>query len=333
MSFELKRCPLCEKGKFDPAYLVKDRHYGIPGMHSIVRCAGCSLVFLNPMHSDEELAALYPAHYYAYQDRFSRKPWKDLLKRLLGMRIGTRDPVFQNPGAMLDLGCGSGWFMCDMRDQGWDTHGVEINRVAAELGRKTASLNIFPGDLVQANYPPSFFDYVRSNHSFEHICRPSETLEEIHRILRPGGKVLIGVPNVAGLSARVFGEYWWYLGAPVHPFTYSVETLSGILSKHNFCIQKVTYNSDYSGILGSLQIWLNRRNGRKSTEGRAINNLILRILCQWAAKCLDFLELGDAIEIIAVKTPKQFEALDLKDENCRSVTRQYATATIEKASA
>src|SRR5271163_1836132 len=106
MSVELKCCPLCEKEKFDPAYLAKDRHYGIPGRHSIVRCAGCSLVFLNPMYSDEELGALYPADYYAYQDRSSRKPWKDFLKRWLGMRIGTRDPVFEKPGVMLDLGCG-----------------------------------------------------------------------------------------------------------------------------------------------------------------------------------------------------------------------------------
>jgi hypothetical protein len=87
----------------------------------------------------------------------------------------------------------------------------------------------------------------------------------------------------------------------VHPFTYSVETLSQLLKKHGFEIARVAYNSDYSGILGSSQIWLNRKNGRKSTEGALISNPILKIFSQWVAKCIDQLNLGDAIEITANK--------------------------------
>src|SRR5438270_8726113 len=83
MSAELKQCPLCESEKFEPAYVAKDRHYGISGMYQIVRCAGCSLMFLNPMYSDEELSALYPGDYYAYQDSFSRSRWKEIVKSLL----------------------------------------------------------------------------------------------------------------------------------------------------------------------------------------------------------------------------------------------------------
>jgi len=259
-------------------------------------------MFLNPMYSDAELSALYAGDYYAYQDSFSRSRWKEIVKSLLCFRIGTRDPQFESPGRILDLGCGTGWFLREMRDKGWDAYGVEINSAAAELGRTKAGLNILAGTLQQAGFPPDSFDYVRANHSFEHISCPGVTLDEIYRILRPRGKVLIGVPNVASLNAKVFGEYWWYLGAPVHPFTHSVETLSRLLRKHNFCIQKVTYNSDYAGILGSLQIWLNRQNGRVSTAGLAINNPVLKIVCHWTAKCIDFLKMGDAIEIIAVKS-------------------------------
>jgi SAM-dependent methyltransferase len=301
MSVELKYCPLCEGQKFEPAYLVGDRHYGIAGRYRIVRCARCTLMFLNPMYSDEELGALYPDDYYAYQDNFSRSRSKELIKSLLGLHIGTRDPEFSSPGRILDLGCGTGWFLREMRDKGWDSYGVEINLVAAELGRKKAGLNITAGTLRQADFPEDFFDYVRANHSFEHTSCPSETLVEIRRILRPGGRLLIGVPNVAGLNAKIFGQYWWYLGAPVHPFTYSVRTLTQLLEKQQFEIVKVTYNSDYSGILGSSQIWANRTNGRKSTEGALYKNPVLKVLFQWVAKCLDLFGAGDAIEIVASK--------------------------------
>ena len=304
MSFELKHCPLCEGDKHEELYLAKDRHYGIPGVYRIVRCAGCSLVFLNPMYSDQELSKLYPSDYYAYQDNFGSSRWKHLAKQILRYRLGTQDPIFPVPGRMLDLGCGAGWFMCGMRDAGWETLGVEINSLAAELGRKTAGLNIFSGTLEQANFPSEWFDYVRSNHSFEHISCPGETLDEIRRVLKPNGKALIGVPNIASLNARIFGPYWWYLGAPVHPFTYSVKTLCGLLRKHCFSAEKITYNSDFAGILGSFQIWLNRGNGRKSAEGITINNPLLRVPCHWAARFIDLWRLGDAVEVTALKAKK-----------------------------
>ena len=253
------------------------------------------------MYSDEELSGFYPDDYYAYQDNFQRSGWRAIAKDLLRCRIGTLDPEFPTPGRLLDLGCGSGWFMREMRNEGWETYGVEISSSAAELGRRTCGLNIFAGTIRQANFPPEYFDYVRSNHSFEHISCPGETLDEIHRILRPDGKVLIGVPNVASLTARVFRQYWWYLGAPVHPFTYSVTTLSQLLTKHRFGVEKITFNSDYSGIAGSLQIWLNRKSGRKSSDGIAINSSLLKVPCHWAAKFIDVFKLGDAIEITAVK--------------------------------
>jgi SAM-dependent methyltransferase len=301
MSIELKGCPLCDGKHFEPLFSVRDRHYGIEGLYRIVRCANCSLLFLNPMYSDEELSTLYPDDYYAYQDNLRQKRWKEIARTILGFRIKTKDPKFAAPGRMLDLGCGTGWFLDQMRQQRWEVHGVEINSSAAELGRNGARLDIFAGTLKQAAYPSNYFDYIRANHSFEHISCPGETLDEIRRILRPGGTLLIGVPNVAGLNAKIFGQYWWYLGAPVHPFTYSVETLSQLLKKHGFEIARVAYNSDYSGILGSSQIWLNRKNGRKSTEGALISNPILKIFSQWVAKCIDQLNLGDAIEITANK--------------------------------
>ncbi len=305
MSVALEHCFLCGAANLRQVYVARDRHYGIPGLYRIVRCATCSLMFLNPMYTDQELSVLYPVDYYAYQDKFTSPRWKGIIKTLVGIRIGTMDPEFRVPGKMLDLGCGTGWFLQEMRHRGWEVYGVEINRAAAELGRKNAALNIFPGTLRQAKFAADTFDYIRANHSFEHISCPDDTLEEIYRVLRPGGKLLIGVPNVTGLNARLFRQYWWYLGAPVHPVTYSVKTLRMLLMKHDFEISKITCNSDYSGILGSLQIWLNRNNGRKSTEGALINSQVLKVVFQRAAKVVDLFGLGDAIEIIATKPELQ----------------------------
>ncbi len=301
MSKQLQFCPLCDSPRQVEIYVAKDRHYGIQGWFRLVQCADCRLIFLNPMFTDEELAALYPNDYYAYQDHFQNHSAKEVLRRLLGLRIRTRDPRFGKPGNILDVGCGSGWFLRGMRAQGWNAYGVEVNPAAARMGKEKEGLDIFCGPLQGAGFEEDFFDYVRLNHSFEHMTSPHETLAEIRRILKPTGKLMIGVPNVDGLNARLFRQYWWYLGVPVHPFGYSVQTLSRLLRRHRFAVAKITYNSDYSGILGSFQIWLNRHTQKKSSEGNAINSMVLKVLSQRMAKVLDLFKVGDAIEITATK--------------------------------
>ncbi len=282
--------------------MAKDSHYGLPGIHREVRCADCALVFLNPMYSDEELAKLYEAldeNYFAYQDHFKTNWLKQLTKKLLGYYTGTKDPHFRTPGTFLDLGCGSGWFVNEMANGGWQSYGVEINEQAAKFAQQSKGLNIFCGSLPEAGFPSAHFDYVRANHSFEHITSPDETLREIHRILKPGGKLFIGVPNIEGMNARIFRQYWWHLAAPVHAFSYSRRTLCGLLERHGFRVRSVTFNSDYFGLLGSFQIWVNRNSGKRSMEGSLVNNHALRLLSQWVTNLVDLVGLGDAMEITA----------------------------------
>ena len=135
MSKLLSYCPLCAATEIKTMYQARDPHYGISGSYRIVRCANCSLVFLNPMYSDGELTALYPSDYYAYQDEVRGSLWKQRAKKLLGYWQGTREPRFNRPGTFLDIGCGSGAFVERMRDAGWRAQGVEVNEAAARAAQ------------------------------------------------------------------------------------------------------------------------------------------------------------------------------------------------------
>jgi len=253
------------------------------------------------MYSDEELSALYPHDYYAYQEFQASATWKKLAKKMLGCKVATKDPDFSSAGIMLDIGCGTGWSLIPWRDAGWKVHGVEISQTAAELGRDNENIDIFPGTVQEAKFGSHSFDYIRMNHSFEHMSRPDQVLNEVYRILKDSGILLIGVPNLDSFNAKLFGANWWYLGAPVHTFTYSVATLSALLRKSGFIVQKVNFNSDGFGVVGSLQILCNRTSGRRSSEGRFINSVALKVIGHWIAKVFDLLKRGDCIEVIAVK--------------------------------
>lgn len=313
MSYRLRECPLCGSSEYAPLLRARDYHYGNPGEYELVQCTKCTLGFLDPMFTEAELSRFYPEGYYAFADRFENPNGLAALKaklwNLLGLREGhpTKDPEFERPGRLLDIGCGSGWFLSKMRDRGWAVQGVEPNSAAAEFGMKKKGLRIFPGSLLDARLPPECFDYIRLNHSFEHMEHPDQILDEIYRILADDGKVMIGVPNREGFNARIFGPYWWHLALPLHPFSYSTKTLSRMLTKHSFRVEKVIFNTEHTAILGSIQILLNRKKERPNSEGRFFNSRLARLLCCWAAHLQNALHAADAIEITATKQPRDLK--------------------------
>jgi SAM-dependent methyltransferase len=201
----------------------------------------------------------------------------------------------------LDVGCGSGWFLVKMRERGWDVRGVEPSAAAAELGRREHNLDIFAGTLPEASFPAESFDYIRFNHSFEHVSDPNQVLAEVHRILRKDGKVMIGVPNRAGMNARLFGPYWWHLALPVHVFSYSTDTLRRMLEKHSFKIERIAYNTEKTGFMGSLQLFFNRKDEPAQCQGRITRSNESQIIFSWVAHLQNLLRIADAIEITAVK--------------------------------
>jgi SAM-dependent methyltransferase len=215
----------------------------------------------------------------------------------LGCANATREPAFDRPGRLLDFGCGAGDFLAKSRDLGWKCCGVELSDRAIAA----ASARGLEVRRSTADYPDASFDYVRANHSLEHVLDPPAVLAELHRLLRPGGTLFIGVPTRDGLPARVFGRHWWYLGAPVHPVTFSTRGLVGLVRRIGFRVERVSTNSDFGGVAGSLQILLNRNSSRLSSEGVLFRTKVPLVLGHWAARLQDALGMGDKLELIARK--------------------------------
>jgi SAM-dependent methyltransferase len=306
MSYRLAACPLCGGQSFRPLLRARDYHYGNPGEFSQAECNGCSLAFLDPMYDEAELARFYPSDYYAFTDRFlgprRTLTWKQRVWRLLGIREHrTKDPRFARPGRMLDIGCGSGWFLSEMRDRGWQVKGVEPSVAAAEFGRKEKGLDIFPGSLLDAGFASGSFEYIRLNHSFEHMAHPKEILDEIFRILADDGKLMIGVPNRDGMNARLFGPYWHHLALPVHTFSYSAKTLPQLLKKHGFQVERVLFNTESTALLESLQIYLSRNQPASNTRRSFARGRVATLICGWIAHLQNFFHVADVIEVTAAK--------------------------------
>lgn len=123
----------------------------------------------------------------------------------------------QSPGntRLLDVGCSSGAFLNAAVKLGYQAEGVEPAEKAAATA-KAAGLKVHQGLLHDAAYPDGRFEAVTLLEVIEHLNDPLPVLQECHRILKPGGILLIGTANAASWTTHAFKGHWDYFSIARH---------------------------------------------------------------------------------------------------------------------
>jgi SAM-dependent methyltransferase len=188
-------------------------------MYTLVRCSGCSLVWLSQPPKAEEMHR----HYTDAYDRLisaagqnSPQRWRDRKKALT---------QYKQSGALLDLGCSSGSFLESLKGDSWKLYGIEMSTESARIAKECSGAEVFVGDILDAPFPPGSFDVVTCFDVFEHLYEPRRVIACIRKWLKPGGIFYVLVPNVDSAEARVFGSYWHGSELPRHLFHYSPTSL------------------------------------------------------------------------------------------------------------
>ena len=160
-------------------------------------------------------------------------------------------PLFFPGTRILDIGCGSGDQMALWLECGRLAMGLDISPFAVAKGEERG-LRIFTGEVQDADYPTDHFDIVYANHVLEHAMDPNTMLDGIWRVLKPGGTLIIGVPNISSISFRIFKAKWYHLDVPRHLLHFSPKTLTSLLVSHGFMAMKTYTITPAGGFLGSL---------------------------------------------------------------------------------
>jgi SAM-dependent methyltransferase len=181
-------------------------------------------------------------------------------------------------GRYLDVGCGTGDMVAAMARLGMHAEGVEPSPAAVAIARQ-AGLQVFQGFLHDAALPAASFDSISMFHSLEHTERPLEVMRECRRILKPGGELLIGVPNIDSLVFATVGDGWIGLQLPTHLQHFSVASVIGIANRAGLQPVAVFTESLLPHVESELQAYLRRRfrvPGRVSAR--------LPMVRQWAGR-------------------------------------------------
>lgn len=204
-----------------------DDRYGYPGQFDVYQCPRCKQAQTTPLLRNEDLSPLYGGYYPRREIdvpalvRQLGNPADPQEKRRRALNgTDNQGQYCAQPGmTVLDYGCGAGVSIMEARALGADAYGIEadpnVQQVVDALG-----LRIHIGTLDDFPYPDLRFDLIVLNQVLEHIPDPTELLARFKNLLKPGGRLVLAVPNSGSIFARYFKRTWinWHIPYHLHHF-------------------------------------------------------------------------------------------------------------------
>jgi len=180
-----------------------------------------------------------------------------VLRRLYLRRVDGWLARLPRRGVALELGAGTGWVLRALREHGWTAIGSERTVPAAATARDAARVPIFVGDLDAIRDAP-LLDLVVMFHVLEHLADPLAALRDVGRRLRPGGTLILGIPNIASWQSRFAGASWMHLDVPRHLCHFSPDSIERALVDSGFHVARRDFRSFEHDPFGWVQSTLDR---------------------------------------------------------------------------
>jgi len=226
------------------------------GFYNLLICPKCRLGKTDPFPEEKHMKELYSSTIYRdHESRFIHLGEKGI--RIFRKFRQKRIERIVQKGRILDIGCGRGVFLSLMKESGWEAFGLELNEETAWYARNVLGLDVRTDSLVDAQFDDTFFDVITLWHVLEHLPDPLLTIEECRRILKPGGLLIIAIPNFDSLQAIISGKHWFHLDLPYHLYHFTHKNLDLFLRKFSLRIIKVKQFSLEFNPFGYLQSFLN----------------------------------------------------------------------------
>lgn len=238
-----------EKRDIQELFACTSAAYGECG--PIVRCVACGFVYQNPQPDPESVLL-------AYENVVDVKYAEERQGRVHTFRRALEElETHARPGRLLDVGSHLGIFVEVARERGWAAEGVELSRWAVEIARERG-LPVTQGTIKDLAADDESFDVVTLWDVIEHLSDPLGEIQNLHRLLHPGGILAISTMDVDAPIARILGRRWpWYM--LMHLTYFSRETLCRMVQMAGYDVVEVRRHRRIvrlSYLVGQLQLRL-----------------------------------------------------------------------------
>ena len=246
---EYVSCNLCGVDDTRTLFQKRDKFRITDEEFSVVECQRCGLLYVNPRPTPEEMGKFY-LETYSWKETFEADSFP--IRWIRNLEKGYRYHLLKDEaskvlratgrkgGKVLDIGCGTGDRLDVWKRIGFEPYGVETSS-SADYARGHLKLNVAKGDLFSARFPDQCFDLVMLYNVLEHTHHPTAVCQEVHRILKEDGFLIIQVPNKDSLQSKLFGKRWGAFDIPRDLYYFSPSTLRVLLEKVGFHLSKVDH--------------------------------------------------------------------------------------------
>ena len=248
-------CPLCGSRNISKAFEVID--YTVSGEgFELDDCLQCTLRFTQGIPDARSIQDYYRSgNYISHSDtreglinrlyHLARKTTLSSKRRLLRRATKTER------GSLLDVGAGSGAFVRYMQDAGWNVTGLEPDETAREKAMEVNQVQLIPTDHLY-HLPGKSFDAITLWHVLEHVHDLHGYIGQLERMLKPGGRIFIAVPNYTSYDAGLYKQYWAAYDVPRHLYHFSPVAMNKLLDLHHLKLEKkipMWFDSYYISLL------------------------------------------------------------------------------------
>ena len=250
---KLSECPVCLHATYIPFMDVVD-HMITKEQFSIVSCEQCGFHFTNPIPTKEIIGAYYKGDEYVSHSSSS----KGLINRLYGI---VRKRTLQLKVSwvkrhasgleLLDVGCGTGHFLNAAKASGYSITGIEPDQDARAFALKENNIDAL-GQEVLYELREQSFDIITMWHVLEHVYDLRKDVEQLTKLLKPGGTIFIAVPNMGSYDAQYYKSLWAAYDVPRHLYHFQEKDIRSLLNDFDFDVVEVLpmkYDAFYVSML------------------------------------------------------------------------------------
>jgi 2-polyprenyl-3-methyl-5-hydroxy-6-metoxy-1,4-benzoquinol methylase len=224
----MPRCKVCSNESFEKLKIFPISVYD-EIKYDLIRCQKCGVVFTDPMPSAEKLDFLYENLYFYESHRIIEKE-----KKFRAQKLASYIKKIGNARKILEIGPMYGQLMEELRNLGMDSSGIEIDEDAVgycvKRGLDVKKMH-FSDFLSQEK--DNKYNLIILSHVQEHLLSPKEDMIKLKRHLTDNGKILMIVPNINSMTARIFGKYWGYWDVPAHTSHFNQRSVANFLKSCN----------------------------------------------------------------------------------------------------
>ena len=235
-----KVCPLCSSPEISHFLNCTD-HFVSKEVFNISQCEKCGFTFTQDSPEESEAGRYYESDEYISHSNSKKRITDKAYQIIRRIMLNRKKRIIRkitglSSGSILDIGSGTGHFLNTMKIAGWSIKGVEINVKAREFASSRFKIDTISPEKIQM-LPSGSFDCITLWHVLEHFHEPYRFMEEIGRLLKPDGLVIIALPNNRSYDSTYYGKSWAAYDVPRHLWHFNPDTFSLFAGRNKFNLQ------------------------------------------------------------------------------------------------